>query len=105
MHGAGGGPNRALRGAHLVGLFKQVSGVVCEFRHLFQLIIFPSAVVDVCGPIRELHARDLQDSLHLIEVVSGLRDEDGRLDVLDEMLSHHAVMRVLFVILGAFTVG
>lgn len=105
MHGAGGGPDRALRGAHLVGLFKQVSGVVGKFRHLFQLIIFPSAVVDVCGPVRELHTGDLQDSLHLIEIVSGLRDEDGRLYVLDEMLSHHAVMRVLFDILGALAVG
>ena len=105
MHGAGGGPDRALRRAHLVGLFKQVSGVVGEFRHLFQLIIFSSAVIDVCRPIRELHAWDLQDGLHLIEVVSGLRDKNGRLDVLDEMLSHHAVMRVLFVILGALAVG
>ena len=105
MHGAGGGPDRTLRGANLVGLFKQVSGVVCEFCHLFQLTIFSSAVIDVCGPVGELHARDLQDGLHLIEVVSGLRDKDGRLDVLDEMLSHHAVMRVLFVILGALAVG
>ena len=104
MHGAGGSPDRALRGAHLVGLFKQVSGVVGKFRHLFKLIIFPSAVVDVCGPVRELHTGDLQDSLHLIEIVSGLRDEDGRLDVLDEMLSHHAVMRVSFIICHTFSV-